>query len=47
MHDKLYINLTFSTIKNEPNKEHTFRNYFLFSPKEKCCWCIQHYLWDV
>jgi len=30
----------------EPDKElcHCF---FLFSSKEKYCWCTQNYLWDV
>jgi len=30
----------------ELDKEH-IRHCFLFSPKEKCCWCTQNYLWDV
>jgi len=39
-------NFTFGTIKNG-YRAYSPLPFVLFSPKEKCCWCTQNYLWDV
>jgi len=32
----------------ESDKEHIWLCFlFFFSPKEKCCWCTQNYLWNA